>query len=184
VPTGFYAEIIGSTASFNGAHFATYGNTAYDFSLGGARVGFDGASGPISFGSSFAYQSGAISGDALSGKLNTSQLDAYALSHYGPLFAGVEGGASFNSYNDLKRNTGFPTVIAEGVELPPSPRLPSGNPRVNGPSACSHPSLSCRPASSRRSPMALRLRISRSPGLAKAPPYSWAEQERTSGSLR
>jgi outer membrane lipase/esterase len=72
VPTGFYAEIIGSTTSFNGAKFATYGNTAYDFSLGGARVGFDGASGPISFGSSFAYQSGAISGDALEPRTETA----------------------------------------------------------------------------------------------------------------
>lgn len=55
-PGGLYAEIIGSTASFNGTNFATYGNTGYDYSLGGVRAGFDASAGSISFGSALAYR--------------------------------------------------------------------------------------------------------------------------------
>ena len=116
-PDGAYAEIIGSTASFNGASTATYGSTSYDYSLGGVRVGFDGNSGPVSFGSSFAYQSGSLSGHALSATLDTAQIDAYALRRFAPFFAGVEGGASFSDYNKIHRATGFPTVTADGSTM-------------------------------------------------------------------
>ncbi len=111
-PPGLYAEVIGSTASFDGSKFATYGSTAYDYSLGGVRVGFDSAYGPIAFGSAFAYQQGSLSGDALSGTLKTAQIDSYALSRLGPFFAGAEGGVSLNNYSNLSRETGFPTLSA------------------------------------------------------------------------
>jgi outer membrane lipase/esterase len=114
-PGGLYAEIIGSTASFNGINTATYGNTGFDYSLGGIRAGFDASSGPVSFGSAIAYQTGSLSGHRLSGDVNTTQLDAYALTRFGgAFFAGVEGGVSFDDYNKLRRATGFPTVSADG----------------------------------------------------------------------
>jgi outer membrane lipase/esterase len=114
-PGGLYAEVIGSTASFNGVNTATYGNTGYDYSLGGVRAGFDASSGPISFGSAVAYQTGSLSGHRLSSDVNTTQLDAYALTRFGgAYFAGIEGGVSFDDYSRLRRATGFPTVTADG----------------------------------------------------------------------
>ena len=113
-PGGLYAEVIGSTASFNGVNTAIYGGTAYDYSLGGVRAGFDASSGPVAFGAALAYQAGALSGRALSGDISTGQIDVYALSRYGVFFAGLEGGVSFDQYDKLRRATGFPTVVADG----------------------------------------------------------------------
>jgi outer membrane lipase/esterase len=114
IPGGLYAEIIGETASFDGKNFTTYGSTNFDYSLGGVRVGFDGNYGSIAFGSSLAYQTGSLSGKALSSDLRATQIDAYALTHLSAFFAGIEGGVSLNEYNSLKRVTGFPTVTADG----------------------------------------------------------------------
>jgi outer membrane lipase/esterase len=113
-PGGLYAEIIGSTASFNGVNTATFGNTRFDYSLGGIRAGFDASSGPIIFGSAISHQTGTMSGHRLSGDIGTTQLDAYALSRYGAFFAGIEGGVSLDNYRKLERATGFPTVTADG----------------------------------------------------------------------
>jgi outer membrane lipase/esterase len=113
-PSGLYAEVIGQTASFDGASFSTYRGTGFDYSIGGVRAGFDANYGPIAFGSALAYQAGSLSGRALSSDLNTTQIDAYAVSRLSVFFAGLEGGASFNDYSKLKRNTGFPTVTADG----------------------------------------------------------------------
>ena len=113
-PGGLYVEAIGQTASFNGTNFATYGGTGYDYSLGGVRAGFDANSGPIAFGAALAYQTGNLSGHALSSDLGTTQIDAYALSRLSVFFAGIEGGASFDDYSKIRRTTGFPTVTADG----------------------------------------------------------------------
>jgi outer membrane lipase/esterase len=113
-PGGLYAEIIGSTASFNGTNTATYGNTGFDYSLGGIRAGFDASSGSITFGSAIAYQTGSLSGHRLSSDVNTTQFDAYALTRFGAFFTGVEGGVSLDDYGRLRRATGFPTVTADG----------------------------------------------------------------------
>jgi hypothetical protein len=113
-PGGLYAEVIGSTASFGGSNFATYGNTGYDYHFGGFRAGFDGSQGPVSFGSALAYETGSLSGHALSGDVTTTQLDIYALSRFGAFFAGVEGGFSWDEFSKLQRATGFPTVTGDG----------------------------------------------------------------------
>ncbi len=113
-PGGLYAEVIGQTASFSGTNTATYGGTGYDYWLGGVRGGFDAHANGIAFGSSLAYQTGSLSGHALSGSLATTQIDTYALTHFGSFFAGVEGGVSFDQFDKLQRQTGFPTVIADG----------------------------------------------------------------------
>jgi outer membrane lipase/esterase len=113
-PGGLYAEIIGSTASFNGVNTATYGNTGYDYSLGGVRAGFDASSGSISFGSAIAYQTGSLSGHRLRSDVNTTQFDAYALTRFGAFFTGIEGGVSLDDYGRLRRVTGFPTITADG----------------------------------------------------------------------
>jgi outer membrane lipase/esterase len=113
-PGGLYAEIIGSTASFNGANTATFGNTGFDYSLGGVRAGFDASSGRVTFGSAIAYQTGSLSGHRLSSDVSTTQFDAYALTRFGAFFTGVEGGVSFDDFSKLRRFTGFPTVTADG----------------------------------------------------------------------
>ena len=113
-PGGLYAEVIGQTASFNGTNLSTYGGTGFDYSIGGVRAGFDANSGPIAFGTAFAYQTGSLSGHALSSDLGTTQIDAYALSRLSVFFAGLEGGASFNDYSKIRRNTAFPTITADG----------------------------------------------------------------------
>lgn len=111
---GIYAEVIGQTASFDGERLSTGDSTAFDYSLGGVRAGFDGKEGPLEFGASIAYQTGSISAAAFSSDVNTTQIDAYALRHFSPFFVGLEGGFSINDYNDLNRATGFPTVSADG----------------------------------------------------------------------
>jgi outer membrane lipase/esterase len=113
-PGGLYAEIIGQTASFDGERLRTYGGTGYDYSIGGARAGFDASQGAFAFGAAAAYQTGQLSGKALNSKLTTYQFDAYALSRLSVLFAGVEAGASFDEYRDVQRGTGFPTVTGKG----------------------------------------------------------------------
>jgi uncharacterized protein with beta-barrel porin domain len=113
-PGGLYAEIAGSTASFNGVNTATYGKTGFDYSLGGVRAGFDASSGPVTFGSAIAYQTGSLSGKRLSGDVATTQFDAYALTRLGAFFTGVEGGVSLDDYSKLRRATGFPSVTADG----------------------------------------------------------------------
>ncbi len=114
-PGGLYAEVIGSTASFGGVNTPTYGSTAYDYSLAGVRAGFDSSAGPISFGSALGYQTGSLSGHALSADLSTTQIDAYALTRFSGLFAGVEGGVSWSNYDKIVRQTGFPAVSADGA---------------------------------------------------------------------
>jgi len=113
-PGGLYAEVLGSTASFSGTNTATYGGTGYDYSLGGIRAGFDASEGRLTFGSSLAYETGDLSGTALKSDLTTVQLDAYALTRFGALFTGIEGGVSWDGFSKIARNTGFPTVDAGG----------------------------------------------------------------------
>ena len=113
-PTGLYAEIIGSTGSGDGTNTRQLGSTAYDYSLGGVRAGFDADHGNVAFGSSVAYQSGSISGKLLNSNLQTTQGDVYALARFNPFFVGVEAGASVTDFDRISRDTGFPTVKATG----------------------------------------------------------------------
>jgi outer membrane lipase/esterase len=50
----------------------------------------------------------------LKGDLTSIQWDAYALTRLGPLFTGIEGGVSWDGFDKLKRETGFPAVNAGG----------------------------------------------------------------------
>jgi outer membrane lipase/esterase len=113
-PGGIYAEVIGTTGNTAGTRSWLYGNTEADYTLGGVRGGFDASSGPVSFGAAVAYQSGNIDSRAIKADIFTAQLDAYALARFGPMFAGIEGGVSFNDYQDIRRNAGFPTVVGKG----------------------------------------------------------------------
>ena len=115
-PGGLYAEVIGSTASFNGTNTTTYGATGYNYSLGGVRAGFDANSGPVSFGSALAYQTGSLSGDALGANLATTQIDAYALRRFSPFFVGVEGGVSWNSYYKTTKLSFFGDPMLYGIK--------------------------------------------------------------------
>jgi hypothetical protein len=70
------------------------------------------------------------------------------------------------------------STISGSAAVHPSPRLPSVRPRANGTSASSLPSPSCRPASSRRSSMAPRLRTLRSPALPRPCPIRGPSRKR------
>ncbi len=111
-PGGLYAEVIGQTGSFDG-NATLLGDTGVDFSVGGIRVGFDASQGPISFGGSLAYQTGDVSGHLIDADLNTGQLDAYVLTRYSALFAGLEAGVSVDDFSNIQRDVGFPTVKAD-----------------------------------------------------------------------
>ena len=113
-PGGLYAELVGQTGSFDGNDTRLLGNTGVDFSVGGVRVGFDASEGAVSFGGSLAYQTGDVSGALLNSNLYTGQLDAYVLTRYSALFAGLEAGVSLDEFNDIDRAVGFPTVKADG----------------------------------------------------------------------
>lgn len=113
-PGGLYAEGIGQTASLDGPSSSVLGRSGVDYDLAGVRGGFDAAAGGIAFGSAVSYQGGDLSGRYLKGDLRTTQLDAYAMTRFSSLFAGVEGGVSFNEYSDLSRYTGIPTVYGKG----------------------------------------------------------------------
>lgn len=116
-PGGLYAEVIGSTASFSGTNTLTYGGTGYDYSLGGVRGGFDASEGRVSFGTSLAYETGDLSGTALKSNIGSVQLDAYALTRFGSLFVGAEGGVSWDNFSKIQRNTGFTAVDAGAATI-------------------------------------------------------------------
>ena len=112
-PGGLYAEIIGQTGSFDGSQ-TILGSTGVDFNAAGVRAGFDASDGPVGFGASLAYETGNISGHLLKSDMRSTQIDTYALTHLSAFFAGVEAGVSFNDYTGIERQTGFPTVTADG----------------------------------------------------------------------
>ena len=104
--------MIGQTGSFDGSA-TLLGDTGVDFSVGGIRVGFDASQGPISFGGSLAYQTGDVSGHLIDADLNTGQLDAYVLTRYSALFAGLERACRSTNFSNIQRDVGFPTVKAD-----------------------------------------------------------------------
>ena len=106
---GPYAEIIGQLGSGSGSG----GGSDFDYQLAGLRVGFDARWNDFIIGAAFAYLEGDINGRLLSSDVGTAQLDAYLLYQFDPFFLGVEGGASFTEFDDVRRDTGIPTLIAE-----------------------------------------------------------------------
>lgn len=106
--SGVYAEIIGQYGSgSSGASF-----TDYDYQLAGIRAGFDVARGAFTFGGALAYLDGEINAARLNSDTNTAQADVYAIYNFAPFFIGAEGGVSYTNFEDISRDTTFPTVIA------------------------------------------------------------------------
>ena len=108
-PGGLYAEIIGQYGSGSGGG----GGSDFDYQLGGIRVGFDARRDGFIFGGALAYLAGDVSGRSLSADANTAQADAYVLYQFTPFFIGAEGGVSFTDFDDIRRDTGFPTLIGK-----------------------------------------------------------------------
>jgi outer membrane lipase/esterase len=106
--SGIYAEIIGQYGSGSSGG----GFTDYDYQLAGVRAGFDVARDAFTFGGAFAYLDGEINATRLNSDTNTAQADVYAMYNFAPFFIGAEGGVSFTNFDDIRRDTTFPTVIA------------------------------------------------------------------------
>jgi outer membrane lipase/esterase len=107
---GPYAEIIGQLGSGSGSG----GGSDFDYRLGGIRIGFDARQGGFIFGGALAYLEGDVDGQRLTADASTAQADAYVLYQFNPFFVGAEGGVSFTDFDDIRRDTGFPTLIGEG----------------------------------------------------------------------
>ena len=107
--SGIYAEIIGQYGSGSSGG----GFTDYDYRLAGVKAGFDMARGAFTVGGAFAYLDGEINATRLNSDTNTAQADIYAMYNFAPFFIGAEGGVSYTNFDDIRRDTTFPTVIAE-----------------------------------------------------------------------
>jgi outer membrane lipase/esterase len=107
---GPYAEFIGQLGSGSGSG----GGSDFDYQLGGIRVGFDARQDGFIFGAALAYLEGDVSGQRLTADASTAQVDAYVVYQFNPFFIGAEGGVSFTDFDDIRRDTGFPTLIGEG----------------------------------------------------------------------
>ncbi len=81
--------------------------------LGGIRAGYDRAFGNTLFGGSVAFLGGGHSG-GVSADLITMRGDLYASMVTGAFFANVNGGVAHVSFDNMRRETGFPTVVAKG----------------------------------------------------------------------
>ena len=107
--SGAYAEIVGQYGSGSSGG----GFTDYDYQLAGLRAGFDAARGAFTFGGALAYLDGEIDATRLKSDTDTTQVDVYAMYNFAPFFIGAEGGVSFTDFDDIRRDTTFPTVIAK-----------------------------------------------------------------------
>jgi outer membrane lipase/esterase len=107
--SGAYAEIVGQYGSGSSGG----GFTDYDYQLAGLRAGFDVARGAFTFGGALAYLDGEIDATRLKTDTDTTQVDAYAIYNFASFFIGAEGGVSFTDFDDIRRDTTFPTVIAK-----------------------------------------------------------------------
>jgi outer membrane lipase/esterase len=108
-PGGPYAEIIGQLGSGSGSG----GGSDFDYQLGGIRVGFDARQDGFIFGAALAYLVGDVAGQSLNADASTAQADAYVVYQFNPFFVGAEAGVSFTDFSDIRRDTGFPTLIGE-----------------------------------------------------------------------
>lgn len=105
-PGGLYAEVLGQSGSGSGEGGA-------DYQFAGIRVGFDRRQGAFTFGGALAYLKGEVDGDRLSSDAATTQADIYALYSMSPFFVGAEAGISRTNFDDIRRDTTFPTVIGK-----------------------------------------------------------------------
>ena len=108
-PGGLYAEILGQ----RGGGAGEGGADDYDYQFAGIRVGFDGRHGGIAFGGALAHLKGEVDSGRLNSDAATTQGDIYALYSMSPFFVGAEGGISLTSFDDIRRDTTFPTVIGK-----------------------------------------------------------------------
>ncbi len=106
---GLYAEVVGQRGSGSGSG----GANNFDYDLAGLRVGFDARDGNFIFGVAAAYLEGDIASVNLNANTSTTQLDAYLLHQYASFFTGLEAGVSFADFDDVRRDTGLPTLIGE-----------------------------------------------------------------------
>ena len=115
--TGQYAQQNGIYAEALAAH-GTQGSrgiqSGYNYGSYGVRSGIDRKFGNFLVGGSATFLEGNVSGDALKFGTSSQNIDVYASALLGSFFANVDIGASRHGMDDIRRDTGFPTVIAKG----------------------------------------------------------------------
>jgi outer membrane lipase/esterase len=106
---GLYAEVLGLSGSGAGEG----GADDYDYQFAGIRAGFDARQDGVTFGGALAHLTGDVSSDRLNADTTTTEADIYALYSLSPVFVGAEAGVSFTDFDDVRRDTTFPTVIGK-----------------------------------------------------------------------
>jgi outer membrane lipase/esterase len=107
---GPYAEIIGSFGSYDGSS----GTPGLNMHLGGVRAGLDKKSGATLTGGSVTMLAGAVSTGSTKSDITSYRADVYSTALYGNAYISADAGISSVSLEGIVRQTGFPTVVANG----------------------------------------------------------------------
>ena len=107
---GPYAEIIGSYGTYNGSN----GGSDLTLQIGGVRAGIDKKSGATLTGGSVTLLSGGISNGPIKSDLTSYRADAYTTALFGNTYVSGDVGISSLTLAGIARQTGFPTVVANG----------------------------------------------------------------------
>jgi outer membrane lipase/esterase len=104
---GFYAQLTGT----HGSHDGSTASPSYNFTLGGARLGFDRRFGSTLVGAAVGVGLGELGGSNLKSDVAVYDGDVFATTLFGPLYLTAQAGGSFTQYDSLRRATGLGPVI-------------------------------------------------------------------------
>jgi outer membrane lipase/esterase len=107
---GIFAEVIGNR--FNGD--GSGGVPDYRQDLAGIRAGVEGRIGGAIAGVAVSYAAGEHDQGGLSADTERAQADIYGTMRLGGFFVGADAGVSYSNHRNIERDTGFPTVTADG----------------------------------------------------------------------
>ena len=108
---GPYVEFLGSYSNYDGKGSAP----GLSQSVGGFRAGIDKKSGASLTGASVSYIDGTQSSGAVKNDIGSWRADVYGTANFGNAYLSADAGISSLSLDGIKRDTGFPGVIANGT---------------------------------------------------------------------
>ncbi len=107
---GPYVEVLGSYAQYN----SSGSSPGLSQSIGGVRAGIDKKSGATLSGASVSYIDGSQSSGSIQNDIQSWRADVYGTALYGNAYVSADAGISSLALNGIKRDTGFPTLQAQG----------------------------------------------------------------------
>jgi uncharacterized protein with beta-barrel porin domain len=107
---GPFIEILGEYATYDGSN----GTPGLSMQVGGFRAGLDKKTGATLVGGSVSYVAGSQSAGAVKSDISSFRGDMYATALYGNFYVSADAGIGNLQLDGIKRETGFPTVIANG----------------------------------------------------------------------